>query len=184
MADIAESVAAIDEMCLQRRLRIRSSDKAARDISVAIRKVLLDRDGYLFKACIEPRLHPLKDPKTRGRQGLRPDVLAEKNYGMSVEYTDGQSEEPKTFEAPGYEHRTVVNPLHGLLRTGKEQYELDDPFDLSAQPIKYSRWLNLKVLQVGGDVLTAEHILQLLANYEGAHVESNEMTHVKASSPR
>ena len=183
MADMAESLKVINEMALQKRLRIHSLDKAARDISVAIRKVMLDGGGYLFKECVEPLLHPLKDPGRRHRKGLRPDVLVERIEGMSIDYTVGESEEQKTFTAPAYEHRTVVNPLYGLLRTGKEQYRLDDPFDLSAQPIKYGRWLNLKVLQVGDSVLSAERILQLLANYEGAHVESNQMTSFNASGP-
>ena len=183
MADIAESVKVVNERCFQRRLTIHSFDKAARDVSVAIRKVLLDGGGYLFKECVEPRLHPLRDPKRRRRKGLRPDVLVEKHGGMSIDYTVGESEDQKTFTAPAYEHRTVVNPLYGLLRMGKEQYRLDDPFDLSAEPIKYGRWLNLQVLQVGDAVLSAERILQLLANYEGAHVESNQMTRFNASGP-
>ena len=110
-------------------------------------------------------------------------MLVERIGGMSVGYTVGDSDEQKTFEAPAYEHRTVVNPLYGLRRTGKEQYQLDDPFDWAGQPLKYGRWMNLKVLQVGDAVLTAERILQLLANYEGAHVETDEMTRNNASLP-
>ena len=102
---------------------------------------------------------------------------------MSIGYTLGESEEQRTYDAPAYEHRTVVNPLYGLRRIGKEQYQMDDPFDLSRQPIKYGQWMNIKVLQVGDTVLSAERILQLLANYEGAHVESNQMTRLNASSP-
>ena len=110
-------------------------------------------------------------------------MLIEKNGGMSVGFNVGESKAERTFAAPAYEHRTVVNPLYGLRRTGKERYQLDDPFDLSGQPIKYGRWMNLKVLQVGDALLSAERILQLLANYEGAHVESNEQTRLHASSP-
>ena len=102
---------------------------------------------------------------------------------MSIDYTLGESEEHRTYDAPAYKHRTVVNPLYGLRRVGKEQYQLDDPFDLSRQPIKYGQWMHIKVLQVGDAVLSAERILQLLANYEGAHVESNQMTRLNASSP-
>ena len=160
-----------------------SLNRSARNISVAIRKVVLDRGGYLFKKCVEPRLHPLKYPKTGRREGLRPDVLVERIEGMSISYTEGESDKEKTFNAPAYEHRTVVKPLYGLHRTGKERYQLDDPFDLPAQPMKYGRWLNLKVLQVGEEVLSAERILQLLANYEGAHIDSNEMTRFNTSAP-
>ena len=78
---------------------------------------------------------------------------------------------------------TMVKPLYGLLRTGKEQYRLEDPFDSSKQPMKYSRWMNTKVLQVGDSVLTLENTLELLVNYEGAHVEANELIHNNASLP-
>ena len=183
LADIAESVRVVNEMCLQGQFKVHSFDRAARDISVAIRKVMLDGGGYLFKTCVHPTLHPLKDPKRRPKKGLRPDFLVEKIGGMSIGYTVGESEEERTFAVPAYEHRTVVNPLYGLRRTGKEQYQLDDPFDFSLQPIRYGRWMNFKVLQVGDAVLSAERILQLLANYEGAHVESNQLTRLNASSP-
>ena len=183
LADIAESVKLVNEMCLQGEFKIHSFDKTARDISVAIRKVMLDGGGHLFKTCVHPTLHQLKDPKRRPKKGLQPDVLIEKIGDMSIGYTVGESKEERTFAAPGYKHRTVVNPLYGLLRTGKEQYQLDDPFDLSRQQIKYGRWINLKILQVGDAVLSAERILQLLANYEGAHVELNQLTRHNASSP-
>ena len=144
---------------------------------------MLDGNGYLFKENVEPVLHPLKDPRRRPKKGLRPDVLVETIGGMSVHYTLGESAEERISSAPGYEHRTVVNPLHGLLRTGKEQYRLDDPFDWVAQPMRFSRWMNMKVFQVDDAVLSAEGVLRLLANYEGAHVESNEMTRINASLP-
>ena len=43
--------------------------------------------------------------------------------------------------------------------------------------------MNLKVLQVGDAVLSTERILLLLANYEGAHVELNQLTRSNVSSP-
>ena len=183
MADIAEHVRLINEMCIQGQLNTHSFNRGARDISVAIRKVMLDGNGYLFKECVEPLLHPLKDPKSRPRRGLRGDVLVERLGGMALHYTEGESQEQRTFRAPAYEHRTVVNPLYGLRRVGKEQYQLDDLFDLSGQPLKFSRWKQTNVLQVGDAVLTSERILQLLVTYEGAHVETNELIRNNASTP-
>ena len=184
MADIAEHVRLINEMCVQGQLNTHSFiNRGARDISVAIRKVMLDGNGYLFKECVEPLLHPLKDPKGRPRKGLSGDVLVERLGGMAIEYTEGESQEQRTFRAPAYEHRTVVNPLYGLRRVGKEQYQLDDLFDLSGQPLKFSRWNQTKVLQVEDAVLTSERILQLLVTYEGAHVKTNELIRNNASTP-
>ena len=69
MADIAESAKLFNEQCRQGQFRTHSFNKTARDISVAFRKVMLDGNGYLFKACVEPRLHPLKDPRSRPQEG-------------------------------------------------------------------------------------------------------------------
>ena len=183
MADIADAIKQINGLSREGQLETHSLDRAARNVSVAVRKLMFDGNGYLFKECVEARLHALKDPKGRPKKGLRGDVLVERIEGMSIHYTVVDSEEQKTFEAPAYEHRTVVNPLYGLRRTGKEQYQLEDPFEFSEPPIKYGRWMNLKVLQVGDAVLSAERILQLLASYEGAHVEANELTSLNASLP-
>lgn len=49
--------------------------------------------------------------------------------------------------------------------------------------MKFSRWMNMKVLQVDDAVLSAERVLRLLANYEGAHIELNEMTLDNSSTP-
>ena len=111
------------------------------------------------------------------------DILVERIEGMSVSFTVGELEEEQMCTTPPYEHRTVVKPLFGLLRVGKERYELEDPFDWVEPPIKYKRWMNLKVMEVGGCELNAERILRLLANYEGAHVNSNELTRDNASLP-
>ena len=48
--------------------------------------------------------------------------------------------------------------------------------------MKYSRRMNLKVLQVGDAVHQewAERVLRLNANYEGAHIDSNEMDPVNS----
>ena len=148
-------------------------------MSVAIRKVLLDDGGRVLKTCVEPRLHLLKKPP----KWLKADSLVEKTGGMSIGYTSGDSVSKKYFTTPPYEHRTIVNPLYGLRRTRREQYRVDDIFDLSRQPVKYGQWSNMKVLQVNDAVLTTERILRLIVNKEGAHVEPNEMTGHSLSSP-
>lgn len=122
VADIAEAMKLIDEEFRQGQLQTHSFNRACRNVSVAFRKLMLDRNGYLFKENVEPLLHPMKDPKRRPKKGLSPDVLVENIGGMTIRCTVGESEEERTSSAPGYEHRTVVNPLHGLLRTGKKQY--------------------------------------------------------------
>ena len=183
IADIAEPIRLTNERFLDGQIDAPSLSRAARNISVGIRNLMLDGGGYLFKKCVHPLLHPLEDPKRRHRRGLVPDVLLETHNGMSIDYTVGAPRTHRTFSTPAYTHKTVVNPLYGLRRIGKEKYVLDDLFDFTKEPIKCGRWMNLKVLQVGDAVLSAESILHLLANYEGAHVETNEMVRLNASLP-
>ena len=183
MADIAVSVNDINERCRQGQLEPHDLNRGCRNISVAIRKLMFDGNGHLFKENVEPLLHPLKDPRKRPKKGRQPDVLMETIGSMSVEYTIGESNEPHASSAPGYKHRTVVSPLYGLLRIGEKQYQLEDPFDWRAQPIKFSRWMNKKILQINDVVLNAERVLYLFANYEGAHIDSNQMTHINTSLP-
>ena len=179
VADIAESIELFNETCLQRNPHVRSFQRPARQTSVAIRKLLFDGGGYLFKQCVQPRLHPLQPPVVPAR----PDVLVERLEGMSISYTDDESTELQTYRAPAYEHRTVVNPLYGLRRTGEKQYQLATLFDLAGQPVKLKRWLKFKVLQVDDVVLNAERLLRLLVNFEGAHLDANQMIRHHESTP-
>ena len=117
MADIADSVEQINALCREGQLETHSLNRAARNVSVAVRKLMFDGNGYLFKECVEPLLHPLKDPKRRPRKGLRADVLVERIGGMSIDYTLGESASPgarvtatsKSLIAPA---RSPSSPLH------------------------------------------------------------------------
>lgn len=179
IADIAESVSRVNDLLLRNQLTVHSFNKAARDISVAIRKIMFEGNGHLFKTVVEPTLHPLKAPQ----KGLMPDVIIEKHGGMAIKFTVGASDIEKTKSSPPYEHRTVVKPLYGLRRTGEKLYQLENPFDLSQRQIKYKHWMNTQVLQVGEDRMTAKSILKLVANKDGAHADSTEMTKLSASLP-
>ena len=147
IAYIAESASRISDLLVRDQLTRHSFNKAARDISVAIRKIMLEGNGYLFKTCIKPTLHPLKTPG----KGLTPDVIVEKHGGMVIHFKVGESDKNRTQSSPPYEHRTVVNPLYGLRRTGEKLYKLESPFDLSLRQIKYKHWMKTQVLQVGED---------------------------------
>ena len=178
IADIAESARYFSDLSFRGRLGTHSFQKSARDMSVAIRKVLLDKGGHLFTTCVASGLHPLKRPG----KGQGTDVLVEETGNLPITYTVGGSDLKRTATFPSYEHRTVVKPLYGLRRTGKEQYQLEFAFDLSRQPLKRKHWLKIKVLQVGDIVLTAERMLRLMTNKEGAHDELNEMIRRSTSS--
>ena len=179
IADIAESVSRVNDLLAKGQLTTHSFRRAARDISVAIRKIMFQGNGHLFKTFVKPTLHPLKKP----RNELLPDVIIESHGGMAIKFTVGGSGIERTKAIPPYEHRTVVNPLYGLRKTGDQLYQLDNPFDLSQRQIKFKRWMKTKVLQVGEDEMTVMSILKLVANKDGAHADSSEETYLSASLP-
>ena len=49
MADIADSVKQINTLCREGQLEPHSFNRAARNVSVAVRKLMFDGNGYLFK---------------------------------------------------------------------------------------------------------------------------------------
>ena len=78
---------------------------------------------------------------------------------------------------------TLVNPLYGLRRTGELLYRLEELVDWSIAPIRYGQWINTKVLQVDATIITAEDLLNMMVNREGAHTELNDMARVNAGGP-
>ena len=71
----------------------------------------------------------------------------------------------------------------GLRRIGEKQYLLEDPFDWTASPVKDATWLNRKVLQIDDTVLSAEQLLRMMVNREGAHSDRDDMTQLSISAP-
>ena len=104
--------------------------------------------------------------------------------GQSI--TVGTEGSPETEEFPySTEHttETVVNPLYGLRRTGDREYTLNELVDWSVPPIRYGPWLNTKSLQIDSTILTAEELLNMMVNREGAHSELNEWARINAGGP-
>ena len=46
-----------------------------------------------------------------------------------------------------------------------------------------ARWLKSKVVQIHDTVLSAEELLRMMANREGAHSDRHELTHLGLTSP-
>ena len=142
---------------------------AARHVSVALRKVLLSSGPGSLRRCIgSPSLHPpvrLVPNASPVRFVRRFDESA-----FTVSFADGES---VSLAIPAHDHTTVVYPLCGVQHIAERQFRILSPFDIAASPIKLQRWLNTKVLQVDDVVFSAEDLLRLLANREGAHLDEN-----------
>ena len=136
-----------------------------------VRQLILSGDNRLVWRCFEPRLHPMLTPPMTAPG----DELTQWWGGQSI--TVGTEGSPETEEFPySTEHttETVVNPLYGLRRTGDREYTLNELVDWSVPPIRYGPWLNTKSLQIDSTILTAEELLNMMVNREGAHSELNE----------
>ena len=179
ISDIADPITRISELSTSRQLTSSNFQRQIRYLSVPIRKFLLGSDELLLRRCFVPRLHPLKMPG-----GHEPDVLTEWIGGMEIGFTAGDSPEARRASFPTeHTHETVVKPLYGLKRIGEKKYLFEDPFDWIATPMKDARWLNSKVMQVDNTVLSAEELLRMMANREGAHSDRDELTRFNLSGP-
>ena len=179
IADIAECLISIRDLSTSGQLVAPSFQRQIRFMSVPIRKLILGSDELLLRRCFVPRLHPLKMPV-----GHESDVLTEWIGEMAIIFTIGESPEERRASFPTeHTHETVVKPLYGLRRIGEKKYLFEDPFDWTATPVKDARWLNSKVVQIHDTVLSAEDLLRMMANREGAHSDRNELTRLGLTSP-
>ena len=136
-----------------------------RQISVALRKILLDGNGSLLKRCIgNPEMHPMKAPledaKTlRGTQSF-------KGQEFVLNFADGSS---RTLKIPAFEHTVSVHPLYGINHESESRSILFSPFDTTAKTVKFSKWMNTKLLEVNDMQFDTRLVLHLMAVNEGAH---------------
>ena len=179
IADIAECLIRINELSTSEQLVAPSFQRQIRFMSLPVRKLILSGYGPLLRRCFVPRFHPLKMPR-----GHEPDVLTERIGEMAIFFTMGESPEERRASFPTeHTHETVVKPLYGLRRIGEKKYLFEDPFDWTTPPVKYAQWLNSKVVQIDDTVLSAEELLRMMANREGAHSDRDELTHLGLSGP-
>ena len=143
---------------------------SARRISISLRKLLLDGNGYLLKSCFsDPNLHPLKAHS----QHDRPITFVQKfnRPTMELGFSDGKR---TTVEIPEYEQRTIIHSLYGLRHENGQTFTFEMPFDIQAPPIKFKAWINIYVLQADEFTFTAKDLLRGVANNEGAHSGENK----------
>ena len=81
-------------------------------------------------------------------------------------YADGSS---KTVKIPAYEYVVSVHPLFGISHESESRSLLSTPFDLAAGAVKFSKWMNTKILEVDAMQFNARSILHLMAAKKGAH---------------
>ena len=136
-----------------------------RQISVALRKVLLDGNGSMLKRCIEnPEMHPLKAPEGNAKTLRASQKIKEQEFVLN--FADGSS---STIEVPAYEHEVSIHPLFGINHESETKTVLSSPFDFAAETVKFSKWMNTKILEINSMRFDARSVLHLMAVKEGAH---------------
>ena len=180
IAEIAEAVTQTNLSLQADKLTTASFQRACRRISVPIRKLILSGDTQLLWRCFVPILHPMSKPAST----VPMDKLTQWIGNQSITMGTAGSPDTDEFTFPT-EHttETLVNPLYGLRRTGELLYRLEELVDWSIAPIRYGQWINTKVLQVDATIITAEDLLNMMVNREGAHTELNDMARVNAGGP-
>ena len=137
----------------------------ARQISVALRKILLDGNGSLLKRCIEnPVIHPLKTPPADSKT-LRATQSFNKQ-DLVLTFADGSS---SNLNVPEYDHMVTVHPLYGITHESESRSVFASPFDPEADTVKFSKWMSAKILEVNDMQFDARSVLHLMAVNEGAH---------------
>ena len=137
-------------------------------------------DTQLLWQCFVPILHPMSKPASTVSTDRLTQWVGNQTITMG---TAGSIDTEEFTFATEHTTETLVNPLYGLSRTGELLYRLEELVDWSFAPIRYGPWLNTKVLQVDATVITAEDLLNMMVNREGAHTELNEMARVNAGGP-
>ena len=136
-----------------------------RQISVALRKILLDGNGALLKRCIEnPEMHPMKAPAENAKTLRATQSFNKQEYVLS--FADGHS---SALKIPAHDHVVSVHPLFGINHESESRSILTSPFDFTTKTVKFSKWMNTKLLEVNGMQFDTRSVLHLMAVNEGAH---------------
>ena len=143
-----------------------------RQISVAIRKVILDGNGSLLKRCIDnPEMHPVKEPAENSKTLTA--IQSFKKQTHELGFADGHS---RTYVIPAFDYKVTVHPLYGISHEPQGNSILASPFDLQAKPIRFGKWIKTKTLKIDDMQFDVRSILNLMAVNEGAHAsESHPM---------
>ena len=145
-----------------------------------IRKLILSGDTQLLWQCFVPILHPMSKPASTGSTDKLTQWVGNQTITVGTEGSLRTDEFTFTTE---HTAETLVNPLYGLRRTGELLYRLEELVDWSIAPIRYGQWINTKILQVDATIITAEDLLNVMVNREGAHTELDVMARVNAAGP-
>ena len=148
-----------------------------RQISVALRKILLDGNGSLLKRCIvNPEMHPMKAPPENAKT-LRA-TQSFKGQECVLNFADGSS---RALKIPPFDHTVSLHALYGIYHESESRTILSSPFDTSTTTVKFSKWMKTKLLNINEMQFDARSILYLMAVKKGGPYQ-REATNCRAGS--
>ena len=140
-----------------------------RQVSVALRKILLDGNGSMLKRCIaNPEMHPMKAPADNAKTLRATQSFKEQRYEFT--FADGSS---STVKIPAHDNVVSLHPLFGIHHESETKSVLTTPFDFVATTVKFSKWMSTKILKVNSMQFDTRSMLHLMAVKEGAHANEN-----------
>ncbi|MDE0630653.1 MAG: hypothetical protein OXH73_04040 [Caldilineaceae bacterium] len=140
----------------------------AESMSIAIRKLMLGGRKALLRKCIhKPDFHPLALFSSFASVTI---TWPGERVRVDVSHQDGRNEK---VELPVIDHFTIIYPVYGIHHVRGMTFGIHDPFDYNSEPIKVTKWLNTRVVEIDGQQFSAEQVLRFMANKEGAHSEDN-----------
>lgn len=140
-----------------------------RQVSVPLRKLLLDDEGALLKKTMaSPVFPPLGGKKGRYHRATMSWRSERREFVLT--YTNGKQE---TVIVPETKYEIEIGRLYGVDFLEDGWCSIHSPFDLMARPMPLDAWLGTKALQVNSVGYTVKDALGLVADYEGAH--ANEL---------
>ena len=109
-------------------------------------------------------MHPMKAPVGNAKTLRRTESFKKQEYVLN--FADGSS---STLKIPVFDYIVSVHPLYGINHESENRSVLTSPFDFTAKTVKFSKWMNTKILEVNGMQFDTRSVLHLMAVNEGAH---------------
>ena len=144
---------------------------AVRQMSVPIRKLCLDGKNKLLQRVVsDPQFLPVGGKKGKYSKAIMKRRTQSREWVMGFE--GGRREQ---VFVPESEHQIQIGRLYGIEFQDGGWCRITSPFNGSGSPISMGTWLETKILQVNSIGYNVRDALKLVADFEGAHTNTDQL---------
>ena len=144
---------------------------AVRQMSVPIRKLCLDGERNLLQRVVsDPQFLSVGGEKGKYSKAIM--KWRTQRHEWALWFEGGRREQ---VIVPESEHQIQIGRLYGIEYREDGWCQIRSPFDGSGDPISMDMWLATKILQVNSIRYTVRDALKLVADFEGAHLNSDQL---------